>query len=158
MKAEPYVASIHVDAEPERVFEYFLQPTLLTRWMGRRAVLNPRPGGEFSLDIYRTNIRGRYLEVDCPNRILFTWGHEGSEVLPPGASTVEVTFSRHRGGTLVSVEHRDLPAAERSNHDVGWRHFLPRLAAAGGGNDPGVDPWSTTTSRVADGSQGVRQT
>jgi hypothetical protein len=47
-------------------------------------------------------------------------------VLPPGASTLEVTLTDHEGGTLVRVLHRDLPLMEAAKHAIGWQHFLPR--------------------------------
>lgn len=144
MTADPYVASVQIAADPDRVFDYFTDSDALTRWMGRRAVLDPRPGGEFTLDIHRINVRGRYLEVDRPRRLVISWGHEGSEILPPGASTVEVSFVPHAGGTLVQVVHRDLPDVEAPQHALGWPHFLERLVHLGEGEDPGPDPWLAT--------------
>ena len=91
--AEPSTASVHVDAAPERVFDYFRQPEAILRWMGDYAVLDPVPGGQFTLDINGVPVRGRYLAVERPHRLLLSWGHAGSERLPPGASTVEVTFT-----------------------------------------------------------------
>jgi uncharacterized protein YndB with AHSA1/START domain len=142
--AEPHTSSVHIDAGPDRVFDYFVTPELLLSWMGRRAVLDPRPGGEFSLDVYRINVRGRYVVVDRPKRLVISWGHEGSSLLPPGASSVEVTFTPDGVGTLVQVTHSDLPEEEAANHAVGWAHFLARLAGVGAGQDPGPDPWLTS--------------
>jgi uncharacterized protein YndB with AHSA1/START domain len=143
LTGEPFACSVRIDAAPDRVFDYFVKPDLLVSWMGRRARLEPRPGGEFSLDVYRINVRGRYLVVDRPKRLLITWGHEGSELLPPGTSTVEVTFTPDASGTIVEIVHRDLPGPEVANHEMGWRHFLERLTRAGAGQDPGPDPWLT---------------
>lgn len=144
MPAEPYTASVHINAEPEKVFEYFVTPEALTRWMGRRAVLVAVPGGTFALDFKQARVRGRYLEVDRPRRLVISWGHEGSELLPPGASILEVTFSNQAGGTLVEVMHRELPEREAPRHALGWGHFLERLVTAAGGGDPGPDPWLTS--------------
>jgi len=36
--------------------------------------------------------------------------------------------------------HRDLPVGEGAGHEEGWNHFLPRLAIAAAGGDPGPDP------------------
>ncbi len=146
MPAEPYTASVHIAATPAQVFDYFTNPEALIKWMGRRAVLDPAPGGEFTLDIYRVNVRGRYLQVDPPNRLLISWGHQGSDVLPPGASTLEVTFTGHEGGTLVRIVHSGLPPAEAARHATGWQHFLQRLASAAADADPGPDPWLAGTA------------
>src|SRR6266542_2848088 len=99
--AAPYTTSVHIDADPDRIFDYFTKPEAIVRWMGDYAALDPTPGGQFALDINGVPVRGRYLEVDRPRRLLLSWGHAGSERLPPGASTVEVTITPHlRGGVL----------------------------------------------------------
>ncbi|GAA3165035.1 hypothetical protein GCM10010531_16810 [Blastococcus jejuensis] len=74
---------------------------------------------------------------------MIAWGHAGSSVLPPGSSTVEVTFEAVAGGTKLTVEHRDLPIGEASQHAIGWAHFLTRLRSAGAGVDPGPDPFGS---------------
>jgi DNA-3-methyladenine glycosylase I len=139
---EPYTSSVYVDADPERVFDYFTKPDAILRWMGDYAVLDPVPGGQFTLDINGVPVRGRYLAVDRPHRLLLSWGHAGSDRLPPGGSTVEVTFAPDDGGTIVTVVHAGLPAADADQHRSGWAHFLDRLVVAAQGGDPGPDPWS----------------
>jgi uncharacterized protein YndB with AHSA1/START domain len=126
--AEPVRAGIHIDAPPERVFAYFTDAGALTAWMAERATLEPQPGGAFSAEVRGVQVRGRYLAVEPPHRVVFSWGHEGSDVLPPGASTVEVRLTAARGGTNVVIEHRDLPDMHAAGHGRGWRMFLARLA------------------------------
>jgi len=138
----PYTASVHIDAAPDCVFDYFTKPEAILRWMGDYAVLDPTPGGQFTLDINGVPVRGRYLVVDRPRRLLLSWGHAGSERLPPGASTVEVTLTPRDGGTTVTIVHAGLPAREDRQHRLGWPHFLDRLAIAAAGGDPGPDPWA----------------
>jgi uncharacterized protein YndB with AHSA1/START domain len=108
--------------------------------MGDYALLEPSPGGAFEVDINGVPIRGRYLEVEPPHRLLISWGHAGSDRLPPGASTVEVRLSPAGGGTRVEIEHRDLPQDMRDAFGRGWPHFVARLAVAAAGGDPGPDP------------------
>jgi len=110
MRPEPYTASIHVDAPAERVYEHFTRPEAIVRWMGDYAALDPTPGGQFALDINGVPVRGRYLELEPPRRLVISWGHAGSERLPPGSSTVEITLTPRDGGTLVEIVHRGLPA------------------------------------------------
>jgi uncharacterized protein YndB with AHSA1/START domain len=111
--------------------------------MGDYAVLDPRPDGEFTLDINGVPVRGPYLEIEQPRRLVISWGHAGSERLPPGASTVEVTLTRERGGTTVRIVDSGLPEGEARQHAIGWSHFLGRLVRAGAGDDPGPDRWAT---------------
>jgi uncharacterized protein YndB with AHSA1/START domain len=139
MPAELLTATVHVEAEPERVFGYFTTPEKMVRWMGDYALLDAHPGGEFTVDIRGVPVRGRYLEVEHPHRLLISWGHAGSERLPPGASTVEVRLNPDAGGTQVEIRHGGLPEPEATGHTRGWRHFLARLAIAATGGDPGPD-------------------
>lgn len=149
MAAEPYTASVHIAADPEQVFEYFTRPQAMVRWMGDYAVLEPRPGGEFTIDINGVPVRGSYLELDPPRRLLISWGHAGSERLPPGSSTVEITLTKEADGTTVRVAHHGLPELEARQHALGWPHFLERLVIAGAGGDPGRDPWATSPPDTA---------
>ena len=126
--ADPYTASVHVAARPERVFAFFTQPEAMVRWMGDYAVLDATPGGEFTVDIDGVPVRGRYLEIEPPHRLLISWDHAGSERLPPGASTVEVLVTEADGGTRVEIIHSGLPGPEGAKHARGWPHFLRRLA------------------------------
>jgi uncharacterized protein YndB with AHSA1/START domain len=149
--SEPYTHSVHIAAEPERVFQYFTRAEAIVLWMGDYAVLDPRPGGEFTLDINGVPVRGRYLEIEPPRRLVISWGHAGSERLPPGSSTVEITLIPEGGGTTVRLVHRDLPEPEARQHAIGWPHFLDRLLTAGAGGDPGADRWATSPPEIADG-------
>jgi uncharacterized protein YndB with AHSA1/START domain len=147
MPADPLISSVHIDAPLEQVFEHFVNPEAIVGWMGDYAVLEPTPGGAFTLDINGVPVRGSYLELDPPRRLLISWGHAGSERLPPGSSTVEIRLSPHRGGTLVEVIHSGLPVPEAEQHANGWEHFLARLAELAAGRDPGPDPWAIPTRR-----------
>jgi uncharacterized protein YndB with AHSA1/START domain len=144
MTADPVIASVHIDAPPERVYEYFTRADAIVTWMGDYALLEASPGGQFTVDVKGAPVRGRFLALDPPHRIVISWGYAGSARLPPGASTVEIRLTAERGGTLVELEHRGLPAAERPGHVSGWTHYLGRLEAAGAGRDPGPDPGMPT--------------
>jgi uncharacterized protein YndB with AHSA1/START domain len=130
MAPEPVVASVHVDAEPGRVYEYFTAPEAMVRWMGNFARLDATPGGEFAVDIEGVPVRGHYVELDPPHRLLIAWGHAGSERLPPGGSTLEVKLVPDAGGTRVEIVHSGLPEPEATGHPAGWRRYLDRLAVA----------------------------
>jgi uncharacterized protein YndB with AHSA1/START domain len=140
MPTDAITASVHIDAPPERVYEYFTRPEAIVSWMGEYALLEAEPGGRFVLDIKGAPVRGRFLELDPPRRLLISWGYAGSGQLPPGASTVEVWLTADRGGTRVELQHRDLPPGQRPGHASGWTHYLTRLEIAAPGRDPGPDP------------------
>ena len=124
---------IRIAASPATVFRYLVDPERMTRWMGRTAELDPRPGGRFRVDYNGADIAaGSYVEVDEPHRVVFTWGWEApGDPVPPGASTVEVTLTADGDGTVLRLVHRDLPTeAAADSHAEGWDHFLARLASA----------------------------
>jgi len=122
------------------VFDYFTKPEALVRWMGDRAFLDPRPGGEFTLSFGGNTVRGRYMEVDAPSRVVISWGRGGSYEFPPHSSTLEVILTPQGEGTRVNIVHSGLPETELPKHAAGWRHHLARLAIAvtGGGADHGA--------------------
>jgi uncharacterized protein YndB with AHSA1/START domain len=138
----PYRTSVDIAAPPESVYPYLTQAEAIVTWMGDYAVLDAVPGGVFHLDINGVPVRGRYLELDPPHRLVISWGHAGSDRLPPGASTVEITLTPIPAGTRVTVEHRDLPPDQAAQHATGWPHFLNRLTIAARGQHPGPDPFA----------------
>jgi uncharacterized protein YndB with AHSA1/START domain len=148
--ADPYRDSIHIAAEPDLVFDYFTRPEAIARWMGDRAVVDPRPGGEFTLYFGDKAVEGQYVVVDRPQRLVITWGRRGSRELPPGASTLEVSFVAEGDGTRVSIVHHGLPPSEAGRHALGWKHYLARLHELGSGREPEPHVTPPTLTEGAD--------
>jgi uncharacterized protein YndB with AHSA1/START domain len=139
---DTFTTAIRIAATPDEVFPYLTDPSLIVRWMGDWADLQPHAGGKFVLDINGVPIRGRYVAVEPPRRVVFTWGAAGNDALPPGSTTVEITLRADGDETLVELVHRGLPPEELAQHRTGWTHFLDRLIVAAAGGDPGPDPWA----------------
>jgi uncharacterized protein YndB with AHSA1/START domain len=137
-QAEPIEREIRISAKPETVFSFLVDSDRMVEWKGLKAELDPRPGGIYRVDIDGTNVaRGEYVEVDPPSRVVFTWGWEGDgNPVPPGSSSVEVSLEPDGDGTILRLTHRGLPPEAREIHEQGWDQFLPRLAAAAGGEGP----------------------
>ena len=136
---------IRIAAGPETVFDFFIDPEKMVQWKGRKADLDARPGGIYRVEISDQAIaRGEYVEIDRPNRVVFTWGWEGQEsgphAVPPGSSRVEVSLEPDGDGTLVRLRHLDLPEESREIHGQGWDLYLGRLAVVAAGGDPGPEP------------------
>ena len=73
----------------------------------------------------------------------------GEEVVPPGASLVEIDLIEQPDGTLLRMTHTGLPNAEQcAAHAEGWAHYLGRLAEVAAGRDPGPDPRHGRTGSV----------
>ena len=133
---------IRINARPETVFPYLIDPDRMVMWMGESANLDPRPGGTYDVHVHGDNhAKGEYVEVTPYSRVVFTfgWERENSEV-PPGSSTVEITLTPEGDGTLLRLRHEGLPSDEmRQAHTQGWTHYMDRLAKASTGEDPGPD-------------------
>jgi uncharacterized protein YndB with AHSA1/START domain len=133
-----------IAAPPETVFAYFTDPERYRLWHGVQAELDPRPGGLFRVTMTnrsRQVARGEYVEVDPPHRVVFTWGFEGIDALPPGTSTVEVVLVPDGDDTILHLRHSGLPTEDLCQfHAWGWGFTLERLLVAAAGGDPGPYP------------------
>lgn len=144
------VCETHIAATPETVFAFFVDPDKMVRWMGMRAQLDARPGGQYAVDINtRVRARGEYVEVVPPSRIVLSFGWEDDPSVPPGSTTLELTLTPEADGTHVRLVHRGLPTGtQREQHEHGWTHYLARLSVASAGGDPGADPNANPPSEV----------
>jgi uncharacterized protein YndB with AHSA1/START domain len=132
-----------IKARPVTVFSFFTDRDRWLSWQGVTAEIDARPGG-----VFRMNVRGdgwasgRFITVEPPRLIVFTWGWEGDgSPVPPGSSTVEVRLEDDgEDGTRLTLVHRGLPLPAIDMHRDGWNHYLDRLAIRALGGDPGPDP------------------
>jgi uncharacterized protein YndB with AHSA1/START domain len=142
--SDAYVVQMQVrlEARPDVVFAFLVDPERYVRWQGVRAELDPRPGGVYRVWMDDQTVAvGEYVEVTPPTRVAFTWGWEGSAELPPGSSTVEIDLAPDGDGTTLVLRHSGLPdGASAAMHEEGWRFFTSRLSIAVVGRDPGPMP------------------
>ncbi len=124
---EVLTASVRIGAAPEVVFPYFTDAALIVEWLGDWADLRAEPGGTFALDMNKVPIRGEYLAVEPPHRVVFTWGVAGRDSLPPGSTTVEVRLTADGPDTVVELFHHDLLADQIDGHRGGWTQKLAEL-------------------------------
>jgi uncharacterized protein YndB with AHSA1/START domain len=131
-----------IKARPPTVFSFFTDRDRWLSWQGVAAEIDPRPGGVFRMNVRGDGwVRGSFVLVDPYERVVFTWGWEGNEAVPPGSSTVEVTLRADgEDGTWLRLIHSGLPLPALDIHREGWNHFLDRLTIRAAGGDPGPDP------------------
>ena len=69
---------------------------------------------------------GRYVVIERPLRLVFTWISAGTD---HRLSLVTVVFTPCDGGVRIDLEHEGIPDAERAlRHERGWDSILRRLA------------------------------
>ena len=128
-----YATSVDIDAPPDVVFTHLVTAEGMVAWMGQHAELDAEPGGAFSVDVNGVPVRGRYLEIDPPRRIVVSWGVAGSDIHPPGSSRVEFTLTPTTTGTRLDLRHTDLPDAEAPGYAAGCDRFVAQLQSVAAG-------------------------
>jgi uncharacterized protein YndB with AHSA1/START domain len=142
----PETATVRVtrsfDASPERVFNGWLDPAVIRHWilaakMGEEEVLriavDARVGGSFSFLIRRRGQEldhvGKYLEIDPPRHLAFTWGVAGHS---QDESRVTLDFVPSGEGCDVTLTHEMDPKwADYAERVAGsWNKILDELNAA----------------------------
>lgn len=117
----------HFGASAPRVFDAWLDSSKLRAWMfappwggALRIRVDARVGGSFSFverrDGVDCTIVGRYLEIERPHRLAFTWVESGDE----GRITIDVR--PHESGCVLRLLHE---AGRDARSD--WAHRLATL-------------------------------
>lgn len=132
--AEDIVLRRFIGAPRNRVFEAWLDPQSLARWMrpGANATataeVDPRVGGRFRIVMTHsaglTEHTGEYLVVEPPARLSFTWISVHTNQL---ATQVTVECFEREGGTELVLTHRRLPESKIDAHRRGWGTILENL-------------------------------
>jgi uncharacterized protein YndB with AHSA1/START domain len=130
-------------ASPERVFDAWLQPEKIAQWMlgptgGKDEMLHvevdARVGGFFSFLVLRQGQKidhlGKYLEVDRPRRLVFTFD---AVMLPegqpsPNPSIVHLDFVPDGSGTLLTLTHERVPQEFAEPTRAGWTKIVEAVA------------------------------
>ncbi len=126
-----------INAPIEVVFDAWLNPKLLPKFMGRPgapdteiAELEAREGGSFkflmSCDGEKLPHTGRYLEIRRPDKLVFTWTSHHSVVED---STVTLHFTRidEKKTNILLTHIKFIDEDARSGHEEGWNCILNRL-------------------------------
>ncbi len=128
---------------PDEAFTLITEPERLRRWQTVSAVVDLRAGGGYRWTVTPGHVAaGTFREVDPGKRIVFGWGWEGSDELPPDASTVTITVEPTDGGSLVTLMHEGLSDAQAAMHAEGWNHYVDRLEMLAIKGDAGPDEWA----------------
>ncbi|ADO71300.1 SRPBCC family protein [Stigmatella aurantiaca] len=129
-------------ASPERVFDAWLDPHWIGRWMFGpgvrdeevlRIVNDARVGGTFSFLVRRKTQEidhvGTYLAIDRPHHLVFTWAIE-KETAELSRVTIDIV-PRGTGCELTLTHEVDPKWAEYAGRtEAGWTTMLGALARA----------------------------
>ncbi len=133
-------------APPQRVFDAWTHQQQIARWLSPNKAIkqvltqvDARVGGAFRFgyanpDTGHVNtVAGKYLVVDPPRRLVFTWAwlpphDEFSDQELAFDSTVTVELTNLDGGTQIILTHEKLPTGPiTQRHIWGWTGALDRL-------------------------------
>ncbi len=127
-----------IKASPKRVFEAWLDPDMMARFMSPRpdmsvseARTEARVGGRFFVNMTDGDKHlpheGTYKEITPHSRLVFTWEAPWSA---PG-TFVTIDFNPVPDGTEVVLTHvKFLSEESRDNHLMGWTGILEKLGKA----------------------------
>jgi uncharacterized protein YndB with AHSA1/START domain len=136
-------------APRELVYKAFTDPAMLAEWMGPRGFQAQdiehdfRVGGKWRLCLHRvaeetgcdpgdkTDLwqHGKFLEIDPPERIVYTFAWENRGEIPNYETTITVTFRELEGKTVMDFRQGIFNSvAERDGHMVGWDSAFDRFA------------------------------
>lgn len=127
---------LFIDASPETVFDFFVEPRAMAQWIGTSHQLEARPGGAFRVAVSPGYVAsGVYKVVDRPRRVVFTWGWEEAAdplmaSLKSGESVVDIDLEPRDGGTVVRFRHSRLLKGTGKRHDERWSKYLSVLVKA----------------------------
>jgi uncharacterized protein YndB with AHSA1/START domain len=126
-------------ASPERVFRAWTQPAALREWwcpvgwVAAEIEIDLRVGGAYRIGMNRTAggapvaVAGQFLEVDPPERLVYSWCWEGAFTeMPETLVSLELQGSAEE--TLLTLRHEKFAdLALRSQHRSGWLSACDRL-------------------------------
>ena len=123
--------SIVIRAQREVVFRFFTDSARWAAWWGAGSTIDPQPGGRVFIRYPGgIEVSGEIVEIDEPERIVFTYGFVAGSPIPPGSSLVTIALERERAGTRVRLSHAFAEAQVRDEHVQGWRYQLSLFANA----------------------------
>lgn len=150
-------ASRMIKASAGRIYEAFVDPEALVRWLppagatGRIDAFEPRPGGAFCMTLVfpesasgvgKTTrntdvVKGRFVDLEFGERIVLQIEFASADPAFAGTMVMAWTFAPVTGGASVSIAAMDIPPGIRAeDHQAGLTSTLANLARFVESNSP----------------------
>lgn len=110
--------SFTIKVDKDEVFTALTNPVAIELWTGYPAVMDPRPGAEFSL--WEGDISGKNLEVIPGKKIVQEWFFDN----PKNASIVTIELEEEKQGTRIQLTHTNIPDEAFGNIEYGWKEYF----------------------------------
>lgn len=109
--------TFNINAEPSDIYAALTNPYTIELWSGYPAQMVSEPGEEFSM--WDGDITGKILELVTDKKVIQEWyfGERDTK------SVVTITISPSRGGSVVVVEHTNIPDEDYENITEGWNEY-----------------------------------
>lgn len=125
----------YLPVPPEVVFDAWTTPEHMSNWFSPAGMpvsvpkLDLRVGGEYQVDMHGEGKdyvhTGKYIEIDRPNRLVFSWFSDGTE---HKETIVTLDLKTDGDGTMLRLTHERFPSEKsRDEHNGGWSEILDRL-------------------------------
>jgi uncharacterized protein YndB with AHSA1/START domain len=117
--------TIVIQATQQTVFTFFTENDRWAAWWGPGSTIEPTSGGRVYIR-HPNGIEtsGEVVEVVAPERIVFTYGFNSGNPMPPGSSRVTIELEPLGLSTRLHLLHEFAEAKVRDEHVQGWRYQL----------------------------------
>jgi uncharacterized protein YndB with AHSA1/START domain len=149
--------TVAIRASRQTVFRFFTDETRWATWWGAGSTIDARPGGQLRIRYPDgTEVSGEVIELQVPERFVFSYGFVSGAPIPPGSSRVTIRLEPHGAGTRLHLSHEFAEASVRDDHVQGWRYQLSLFGnviadEVNAGAAACVDAWFALWSEPDDG-------
>lgn len=120
MKVTTIKQTVIIPADPDKVYEAFMNAKIHSEFTGSKATCDPVAGGKFTAwDGY---ISGKNLELEKGKKIVQEWK---TTEWPKGydPSRFELNLKKVKNGTEITMVHSNVPEEQATELAEGWNEF-----------------------------------
>ena len=122
-----------------QLFEWLVQPSLIAKWFGPKHLstgdvqTDLQVGGDYSIELLKPDrqnffIKGKYIEINVPNLVVFTLHYEGLPSPPPN-SIVKIKLEEliQNQSLLTLTQDFEHTPSDMSSRTKAWEHMFQVL-------------------------------